>query len=89
MDDSEALGMMRVALGTLARVHALEHTVFALMASHPYPEVALKTWDASLPSWTDGLFQYSDTPEVAEVFRKASARQRETLATAAEQMAKR
>lgn len=83
MEDSEGLAIMGVVLGALARVHALEHTVFALMASHPYPEVALQAWDASHPEAAERGFAAADTPEYAGILKRMMAEHREVLALAA------
>lgn len=89
MEEADGEAMMGVVLGALARVHALEHTVFALMASHPRPDVALHAWDGSLPSWTDGVSQYLEVPEFSRVFRERTSQNRLTLERTVEQWTKR
>lgn len=82
MDEGDGLKIMGVVLGALARVHALEHTVFALMASHPYPEVALKAWDGGHPEAAERGFSSQDVPEYAAVLKRMLAEHRQVLAEA-------
>lgn len=89
METFEGLEVMTVLLGTIARVHALEHTVHALehtvhalTASHPYPEVALAAWDALHHSVAERGFAKREAPEYSEVLKRMLEEHRTTLATA-------
>ncbi|MCD9096163.1 hypothetical protein [Luteimonas fraxinea] len=84
MENADGEAIMGVVLGALARVHALEHTVFALMASHPYPEVALQAWDGAHPEAAERGFSAQGAPQYSKVLQRMMSEHREVLAIAVE-----